>query len=218
MPKLKKTISNPLLERDLLYYLKLGETIKAIQLLDGGVRPIYKNDSGETPLGIAVVRGWASMVIRLIKNGADVHDKGIRGVTYLHVASAHGLTDMAKLLVKNGLSPKKRTDKNWTPLHIAARYGHWELVQYYITQGVDPDVRNTDGKTALALAHHLHHRGVVKILSPVTTVKSTSFFSKKSRKNRSKLKRREIIHLTKSIKNDRGGIKTEDSIINTAGQ
>jgi len=79
-------------------------------------------------------------------------------------------------------------------------------------------VRNTDGKTALALAHHLHHRGVVKILSPVTTVKSTSFFSKKSRKNRSKLKRREIIHLTKSIKNDRGGIKTEDSIINTAGQ
>lgn len=166
---------NPLLERELLYYLKLGQIPEVTQLLDKGVKPIYKNNRGETPLAIAVVRGWASMVIKLVKHGADVHEKGIRGLTFLHIASAHGLTDMAKVLVNNGLSPGIRTDKDWTPLHVAARYGHWELVQYYIDQGVNPNVRNTDGNTALGLARHLRHDGVVKILSRVTTVKSVPF-------------------------------------------
>ena len=178
----KKHINNPLLERELLHYLKLGEIPRVTQLLKSGVKPSYKNNIGETPLGIAVVRGWGSMVISLVKHGADIDEKGARGVTFLHIASAHGLTDMAKVLVKKGLSPKVRTDKDWTSLHIAARYGHWELVQYYIRLGVNPDVRNTDGKTALGLARHLRHQGVVKILSRVTTVKSISANKNKSRR------------------------------------
>lgn len=182
----KKTISDPILEAELLEDLKAGRTARVKQLLKKGVKPTYKNAQGETPLGIAVTRGWASMVNELLDHGADIHEKGARGVTLLHIASARGLTDVAKLLVKRGLNPGQKTDKNWTPLHVAARYGHWQLVQYFVQIGVDPDIRNSDGKTALGLARHLRHAGIIKILSRVTTVRSLDFkpHRKKHRKKR----------------------------------
>jgi len=190
-PKRNKPASNPVLEIELLDALKAGKTQRAKQLLKAGTSPTYKNLNGETPLGIAVSRGWASMVILLIDNGADVNEKGARGVTLLHMASANGLIDVAKVLVKHGLNPGQKTDKNWTPLHVAARYGHWQLVQYFLSVGVDPDIRNSDGKTALGLARHLKHQGIIKILARVTTVRSLDFAKvRKSNKKRRKSKRK----------------------------
>ncbi len=196
-----KNTSNPFLEKELLYYLKLGQIPKVKKLLAKGVKPVYKNNNGETPLGIAVTRGWASMVITLIKHGADIHEKGVKGLTLLHIASAHGLTDVAKVLVRNGLFPGERTDKDWTPLHIAARYGHWELVQYYIEKGVNPNIRNSDGQTALGLARHLNHKGIVKILSRVTRVRSLPFKVKNRRKRHQRQSRsNKITHIEQLAK------------------
>ncbi|KAG1658148.1 Sex-determining protein fem-1 [Nymphon striatum] len=113
-PKRNKPPSNPLLEIELFNALKEGRTQRAKQLLKIGTSPTHKSLEGETPLGIAVSRGWASMVIELIENGADVNEKGARGVTLLHIASAKGLIDVAKVLVKHGLKPGQKTDKNWT--------------------------------------------------------------------------------------------------------
>ncbi len=181
----RKYVNNPVLEQELLEDMKAGRVARVKQLLRAGIRPDYKNLKGETPLGIAVSRGWASMVLDLLEHGADINEKGARGVTLLHTASAHGMIDVAKILVKNGLDPSQTTDKNWTPLHIAARYGHWQLVQYFISAGVDPDIRNSDGKTALGLARHLRHQGVIKMLSRVTRVRSLDFSKvKKSKKKK----------------------------------
>ena len=185
-PKRNKPASNPVLEIELLDALKAGKTQRAKQLLKVGTSPTYKNLNGETPLGIAVSRGWASMVILLIDNGADINEKGAQGITLLHIASANGLIDVAKVLVKHGLKPGQKTDKNWTPLHVAARYGHWQLVQYFLSVGVDPDIRNSDGKTALGLARHLKHQGIIKILARVTTVRSLDFAKVKKSKNKRK--------------------------------
>ena len=188
--KNNKRRSDPALEEELLHALKAGQTRRVNQLLQMGTAATYKNYKGETPLGIAVSRGWASMVIKLIENGADVKEEGARGVTLLHAASARGMTDVAKLLVRFGLNPGQKTDKNWTPLHVAARYNHWQLVQYYLTVGVDPDIRNSDGKTALGLAQHLGHQGIIKLLSPVTTRSSLGFSRLNSTKKKSKKKRK----------------------------
>jgi ankyrin repeat protein len=195
--KSKKNLRpNPELEEELFHALKAGQTQRANQLLKMGTPATFKNYKGETSLGIAVSRGWASMVISLVENGADLKEEGARGVTLLHAASARGMTDVAKLLVKYGLNPSQKTDINWTPLHVAARYGHWQLVQYFLSVGVDPDIRNSDGKTALGLAQHLRHQGVIKILSPVTTRRSLDFSEarsktkkKTSRKKKSKAKK-----------------------------
>jgi len=185
----KKYQDNPELEKELLQAMKAGKVTRVDQLLRAHIRPTYKNYKGETPLGIAVSRGWASMVIKLLENGANINEKGPQGINLLHIASSRGMTDVAKVLVKKGLNPNKKTDKNWTPLHIAARYGHWQLVQYFIQLGVDPDIRNSDGKTALGLARHLRHMGVIKMLSQVTTVRSLEFKKKKRRKRKSKKRR-----------------------------
>jgi len=193
--KIPNRRSDPLLEEELLDAMKAGKIPRVKQLLRAGIAPTFKNYKGETPIGIAVSRGWASMVISLLENGADINEKGARGVTLLHVASAKGLTDVAKVLVRGGLSPSQKTDKNWTPLHVAARYNHWKLVQYYVAEGVDPDIRNSDGQTALGLARHLRHLSIIKILSPVTSRGSLSFaemnlLKKKAKRKSKKRKKR----------------------------
>ena len=189
-----KRPANPQLEEELLDAMKAGKIPRVKQLLRAGISPTFKNYKGETPLGIAVSRGWASMVISLLENGANIHEKGARGVTLLHVASAKGLTDVAKVLVRGGLSPSQRTDKNWTPLHVAARFNHWKLVRYYVSQGVDPDVRNSDGQTALGLARHLRHQSIIRILAPVTRRSSLNFAEmnllKKKKKTKKKKRRK----------------------------
>lgn len=186
---------NPRLEEDMLESMKAGKVRRVKNLLGAGISPTFKNYKGETPLGIAVSRGWASMVISLLENGANINEKGARGVTLLHVASSQGLTDVAKVLVNAGLDPSAKTDKNWTPLHVAARFNHWQLVRYFVLQGVDPDIRNSDGQTALGLARHLRHQGIIKILSRVTKRSSLDFaeinlLKKKSMKKKKRSKKR----------------------------
>ena len=68
--KKNKRRSDPALEEELFHALKAGQTQRVNQLLKIGTAATYKNYKGETPLGIAVSRGWASMVIKLIENGA----------------------------------------------------------------------------------------------------------------------------------------------------
>lgn len=165
--------STPSMELELFEALKAGKIPTVKNLLKKGVKPKYKDEFGTTPLRLAVSKGWASMVLELIEYGADPHEKGKRGLTLLHTAAAEGLIDVAKVLVKAGISPSKTTKTGWTPLHVSARYGHWQLVQYFLQQGVDPNAKNKDGRTALGLAINLRHQGVIKILSRVTSVRSS---------------------------------------------
>jgi len=173
-PKKKKRVrSTPELEQELLESLLIGKTARASQLIRAGVRVNRENYKGETPLSVAVDRGWASMVIDLIEHGGKLHQKNALGLSLLHRATAKGYTDLAKALIKHGLSPSSTTTKDWSSLHIAARYGHWQLVQLYLNMGVNPNDRTSDGKTALEIAQIVRHPGIVKALSQVTTARPT---------------------------------------------
>ena len=165
----KKSTSE--LEQELLEALLTGKTERATRLVAAGVKVNYKNLKGETPLIVAVDRGWASMVVSLIEHGGKLHKKNSHGLSLLHHSSAKGFVDMSKLLINYGLRPSETTKKKWNSLHIAARYGHWQLVQMYLQLGVDPNKRTSDGKTALEIAQIVKHNGIIKILSQVTTAR-----------------------------------------------
>ena len=189
--------SSPALERELFEVLKAGDAQRARYLLQKGVKPVYLDEYGTSPLRLATARGWASMVVELIKHGADVHEKGRKGITLLHTAASRGYIDVAKVLVKEGISPSVKTKTKWTPLHIAARYGHWQVVQFLLQQGVNPNSKNNQRQTALDLAIQLKHQGVVKILSRVTSVtplknrrQALNLLSKTKRKKHKKRKKR----------------------------
>lgn len=171
--KKKRIRSTPELEEELLNSLLIGNTARASALIRSGVKVNHKNYKGETPLSIAVDRGWASMVIDLVEHGGQLNQKNSRGLSLLHHASSKGYTDLAKALIKEGLNPTSTTPKDWNSLHIAARYGRWQLVQFYLQMGVDPNDRTSDGKTALEIAKIIRHPGIVKVLSRVTTARPT---------------------------------------------
>jgi len=166
----KKSKATLAQEKELLNSLLVGNTARATQLINAKAKGDYKNYKGETALNIAVSKAWASTVSKLLENGADIEQKMPSGVSLLHHASSRGYTDVAKLLMKHGLSPSTTTKrKKWNSLHVAARYGRWQLVQLYIKEGVDPNKRTSDGKTALEIAKITNHKGIVKILTRVTS-------------------------------------------------
>ena len=170
--KKKRSRSTRVLEQELLESLLIGKTARASQLIRAGVKVNYENYKGETPLSVAVDRGWASMVVDIAEHGGRIRQKNSLGLSLLHRATAKGYTDLAKVLIKHGLSPSSTTTKDWNSLHIATRYGRWQLVQLYLNMGVNPNDRTSDGKTALEIAKIIRHSGIVKVLSRVTTARA----------------------------------------------
>ena len=181
--KPKPPVSTPEREKELLDALLTGQTAKASHLIRSGVKVNYENYKGETPLSIAVDRGWASMVVDLIEHGGRLRQKNSLGLSLLHRATAKGYTDLAKVLIKHGLNPSSTTTKDWNSLHIAARYGHWQLVQLYLNMGVNPNERTSDGKAALEIAQIVHHPGIVKALSRATTARPIGRAANYDRRN-----------------------------------
>lgn len=171
-PKPKAPSERPELQRELLSSLKEGKTARAMNLIKMGVKVNYQDYQGETPLSVAVTKGWASIARELLEHDANIDHKMARDLSLLHFASAKGYTDMAKLLIKHGLNPRSVTKhKEWNSLHVAARYGHWQLVQMYLQMGVNPNARTSDKKTALEIAQIAKLQGIVTILSRVTSAR-----------------------------------------------
>lgn len=59
-----------------------------------------KNNSGDTPVHLAALKGQLKMLRFLQKKGADLAEKGWGGCTALHDAAAEGHTDVVRLILK----------------------------------------------------------------------------------------------------------------------
>lgn len=197
--KPKAPSERPELQRELLSSLKEGKTARAMNLIKMGVKVNYQDYQGETPLSVAVTKGWATIARELLEHEANIDHKMARDLSLLHFASAKGYTDMAKLLIKHGLNPRSVTKhKEWNSLHVAARYGHWQLVQLYLQMGVNPNARTSDKKTALEIAQIAKLQGIVTILSRVTSARPMGMAANyDKRQNRKKYDELESIKVSK---------------------
>jgi len=197
--KPKAPSERPELQRELLSSLKEGKTARAMNLIKMGVKVNYQNYQGETPLSVAVTKGWTTIARELLEHDADIEHKMARDLSLLHFASAKGYTDMAKLLIKHGLNPSDVTKhKEWNSMHVAARYGHWQLVQLYLQMRVNPNARTSDKKTALEIAKIAKQQGIVTILSRVTSARPMGMAANyDKRQNRKKYDELESLKVSK---------------------
>jgi cytohesin len=91
--------------------------------------------SGIQPLHIAASQDNASVLIRLLQEGASVKAIDATGRTALHWAAAKGSTVCTYELLQAGSSPTQSDDCNDTPLCLALRYGHASVVKQLIQAG-----------------------------------------------------------------------------------
>ena len=106
------------------------------------------------PLADAAMRGDATAVKKLLKDGVDVGAAQGDGMTALHWAAERGDVELVELLVYAGANVQAVTRIGlYTPLHLAAKKGNSGVVGVLIKGGAGVNAKaNPSGATAIHLA------------------------------------------------------------------
>jgi len=110
-------------------------------LISMGANVNAKEQSGLSPLHLAVTYGNVKVAEILISNGANVNAKEDNGFTPLHIAAVAKNTaagrniEIAKILISNKADVNARGNVNnkgesYTPLDLAKQIGDTAMVQY----------------------------------------------------------------------------------------
>ncbi|XP_013411682.1 uncharacterized protein LOC106174599 isoform X2 [Lingula anatina] len=111
-----------------------------------------EEDSGYTPLIIAVLNGNHEISASLIRHGADINGQDFKGNTALHMATFNGRSDLVDMLLAAGAKVNKLNLDGNTPLHIACQaftQGKLMLILKMLKAGANPVIKNKAGDTAL---------------------------------------------------------------------
>ncbi len=105
----------------------------------------------------AVRNGDASMIEKLVDEGAEINARDRYSQTALMLASQHGHIDIVRLLVDRGADLNVRAKYNLTSLMLAIINNHDEIVRILVDAGADLSLTGTGapgfrGKTAYDLA------------------------------------------------------------------
>lgn len=106
---------------------KLDEVKQLLQ--NNNVDLNKKDESGMTPLHIAISRGNKEMAQLLIDAGADGSIQDDEGFTSLHHALEHSMPDIAKEII----------DKKPKAIHIEDKYGNQPLMKATLNAEIAPE-------------------------------------------------------------------------------
>ncbi|MEG4517237.1 MULTISPECIES: ankyrin repeat domain-containing protein [unclassified Microcoleus] len=146
-------------KRTPLHYATTKE-VAALLMLD--INAI--DQSGNTPLHLAVDRGSQDIAELLIANGARVNVRNENGQTPLYRAIAIGHNEIAALLINNGTDVNNIDGSGTTPLHKAAHYGNVEILKLLIAKGAEINIQDNQRKTPLDIALDLKLQDTVALL------------------------------------------------------
>jgi len=128
-------------------------------LLDSGADIEARDQTGQTPLLIAVATNQLEAVKFLLDRGADIEAREPgKGRTPLMLASRFGFPEIAMALVANGADVNAVDDAGRPPLTVAAtaasyvNVGDGSLIEYLVTNGADLHMKDSAGYTALSSA------------------------------------------------------------------
>ncbi|KAH8150286.1 uncharacterized protein LAJ45_05497 [Morchella importuna] len=128
-----------------------------------------RNKLGETPLKLAVSRGYEGMVALLLARGADVHIRDTKDQTVLHIATRNwgngGSTAIAERLLKASIDVDARNNLGETALHKAVLFAHTDMVRLLLDWRADTSIAdNWWGGTPLHWAADMGKAEIGKLL------------------------------------------------------
>ena len=122
----------------------------------------YRDKGGFTALQRAGTCN-SSIILKLIRSGADYNVSNDRGWSILHNVSKYCLETVNELL-NLGIDIDIRNNDLRTPLMIVSDVGHTVIVKELIDRGASINLTDINGRTALSLASMKGHAKVVKLL------------------------------------------------------
>jgi len=132
----------------------------AQMLLEHGASVHMRTKNGQTPLHLASLHRFPSVVALLLKFGAEVDAKDNDNMTPLHLAPMGprmmfpdgDVSTATQVLLEHGASVHTRNKNGQTPLHLASLRRFPSIVALLLKFGAEVDAKNNDNMTPLLLA------------------------------------------------------------------
>ncbi|MCC6371991.1 MAG: ankyrin repeat domain-containing protein [Bacteroidia bacterium] len=124
---------------------------------------LSKNESGFTPLIIAVYRQQNACAALLIKLGADVNVDSPEGPAIMAAVYKHNY-ELAELLIRHKALLNKQNEDGVTALMYAAMDNQTALVKLLLDTGANKNLVSKSGHTAMSYAKMYDHAEVIKLL------------------------------------------------------
>ena len=133
-------------------------------LLDLGADVNMSSHGTDSPLHMALWRGYINLAQRMLTLGANVDAVNKYSQTALHVASIHRYADMADILLRNGADINAQDSWGDTALHKVSYSYCIQTAKRLLSSGADTTLRDQAGRTALDVAIFKKHSGVAALL------------------------------------------------------
>jgi len=148
-----------------LHSVAIAGNIQQIeQLLAEGADIDMADESGASPLHLAVSHNQREATELLLAKGANVDTTDGYLQTPLHLAARYGYGDLLESLLAHRAKLDVRNDAGATPLYIAASQGYMAVVRRLISRGADVNAATNTGKTALFAAIDKKHTDIADLL------------------------------------------------------
>ena len=138
------------------------ENVKAF--LEKGTNINEKDNSGLTPLHIAVSDDSKKVVEFLLAEGADVNAKDKWGYTPLYYAIWNENKDLATLLIGKGAEVNVEPEKDYPLIYYAVWNEDLDAVKLLVAKGAKFDVKILKDRTAFHYAVGQGNRGIAEFL------------------------------------------------------
>jgi ankyrin repeat protein len=119
-------------------------------------------ESANTPLGAAALKGDVDTVKTLLRAGANPKPSTWHETPVLVIAAHKGSIEIVQELIAAGGDVNQGFDR--LPLHVASEDGHLEVVQLLLDVGADVEGYEEDYWTALMAAAEAGHLQIVQLL------------------------------------------------------
>ena len=113
------------------------------------------DEAGQTPLHVAVVNNYVSLLTWLLDHGADINVKNRQGDTPLRSAVIWDRTphlSVIRTLLSRGADVNAGDTYGDTPLHVAATFAETSVIKLLLSEGANPNAQAGRGETPLHYA------------------------------------------------------------------
>ena len=143
--------------RTLLHDCVLHGTVADLRvLLQARASPLDKDNTGETPLSLAVWAGKSKTVQSLLREDLDLESRASCGPLLLQRVCSNGQASMLQQLLEAKCDVRESIDGNSPYILTALRSGSADCVELLIRAGASVECIGHDGETALHVAVSKH--------------------------------------------------------------
>lgn len=137
-----------------------GNIVVVTELLKAGYKKIdVRNNTGQTALHIASMKGYQEVAEMLLQHEANVEVRDEEGVTPLHLACRYNMPHIVQLLVEVGQADVqvRATKTGSVPLHEAAENDSVDCIKTLLALGAPCHPRNARHHTPASIAKKMNH-------------------------------------------------------------